>query len=214
VREHAVGEKLVESPGHSAEVLASITLTPASRFCVQTALRQLLALGVEKDALQKQLYLIGRPLDSDVRLLMGIRGVTPLMALVFLSEVGYITRFSSARKMHAYLGVVPKVRSSGGTTHHGKINRASRHLARTLFTQVVPHLVDSSPLMGSFYSALVARKGYGRARIAVIRKTFSVMRRILLDGQSYRGIEEALYARKIHAYERELRKAEAEMEAA
>ena len=118
VREHAVGEKLVESPGHSAEVLASITLTPASRFCVQSALRQLLALGVEKDALQRRLYWTGRPLDSDVRLLMGIRGVTPLMALVFLSEVGDITRFSSARKMYAYLGVVPRVRSSGGTTRH------------------------------------------------------------------------------------------------
>ncbi len=214
VRDHAVGEKLVEAPGLSTELLTSLSITPASRFCVQAALRQLLALAVEKDALQKRLYWIGRPLDSDVRLLMSIRGITPLMALVFLSEVGDITRFSSARKMHAYLGVVPKVRSSGGTTHHGKINRASRHLARTLFTQVVPHLVDSSPLMASFYSALVVRKGYGRARIAVIRKTFSVMRRMLLDGQKYRGFEEALYARKIHAYERELRKAEVELEAA
>lgn len=214
VREHAVGEKLVEAPGHSAEVLASITLTPASRFCVQSALRQLLALGAEKDALQRRLYWAGRPLDSDVRLLMGIRGVTPLMALVFLSEVGDITRFSSARKLYAYLGVVPRVRSSGGTTRTGKINRASRHLARSLFTQVVPHLVDSSPSMGRFYNALAARKGYGRARIAVLRKIFGVMRRMLLDGQKYRGFEEALYARKIRAYERELKKAEVELEAA
>ena len=214
VREHAVGEKLVEAPGHSAEVLASLSLTPASRFCVQAALRQLLALGVEKEALQRRLYWAGRPLDNDVRLLMGIRGVTPLMALVFLSEVGDITRFSSARKMYAYLGVVPRVRSSGGTTRTGKINRASRHLARTLFTQVVPHLVDSSPSMGRFYGELVVRKGYGRARIAVLRKMFGVMRRMLLDGQKYRGIEEALYARKIRAYERELRKAEVELKAA
>lgn len=195
-------------------MLASLSLTPASRFCVQAALRQLLALGVEKEALQRRLYWAGRPLDNDVRLLMGIRGVTPLMALVFLSEVGDITRFSSARKMYAYLGVVPRVRSSGGTTRTGKINRASRHLARTLFTQVVPHLVDSSPSMGRFYGELVVRKGYGRARIAVLRKMFGVMRRMLLDGQKYRGIEEALYARKIRAYERELRKAEVELKAA
>lgn len=214
VRDQAVGEKLVEAPGRSTEVLASITLTPASRFCVQTAVRQLLALGVEKEALQRRLLWTGRPLDSDVRLLMGIRGVTPLMALVFLSEVGDITRFSSARKMHAYLGVVPRIRSSGGTTRSGKINRASRHLARSLFTQVVPHLVDSSLSMGRFYGALAARKGYGRARIAVLRKIFGVMRRMLLEGQQYRGIEQALYVRKVRAYERELRKAEVELEAA
>src|SRR5512139_2822962 len=88
VRDHAVGERLVEAPGRIAELLASLTLTPASRYCVQLALRQLLALGEEKAALQRRLYWTGQPLDTEVRLLMGIRGVTPLMALVFLSEVG------------------------------------------------------------------------------------------------------------------------------
>ncbi len=214
VRDHVVGERLVEAPGRGAELLASLSLTPASRFCVQAALRQLLALGAEKEALQRRLYWTGRPLDRDIRLLMGIRGVTPLMALVFLSEVGDITRFHSARKMYAYLGVVPRVRSSGGTTRSGAINRASRHLARSLFTQVVPHLVDSSPSMARFYRELAGRKGFGRARIALLRKVFGVMRRMLLDGAQYRGFEEALYARKIHAYERELKKAEVEQEAA
>jgi transposase len=189
-------------------------LTPASRYCVQLALRQLLALGEEKAALQRRMYWTGRPLDSEVRLLMGIRGVTPLMAVIFLSEVGDITRFSSARKMYAYLGVVPRVRSSGGKTRSGAINRASRHLARSLFTQVVPHIVGSSPSLGKFYLELAGRKGFGRARIAVLRKIFGVMRRMLLDGAQYRGFEEALYARKIHAYERELKKAEVEQEAA
>jgi transposase len=116
--------------------------------------------------------------------------------------------------MYAYLGVVPRVRSSGGTTRSGQINRANRHLARTLCTQVVPHLVDSSPSMGRFYGELVGRKGYGRARIALLRKILGVMRRMLLDGQKYRGIEKALYARKIRAYERELKKTEVELEAA
>jgi transposase len=59
VRDHAVGEKLVEAPGHSAELLASLSLTPASRFCVQAALRQLLALGEEKGLLQRRLYWAG-----------------------------------------------------------------------------------------------------------------------------------------------------------
>ena len=68
--------------------------------------------------------------------------------------------------------------------------------------------------MGSYYDALVARKGYGRARIAVLRKFFGVIRRMLLDEQEYRGIEQALYAQKVRAYERELRKAEVELEAA
>jgi len=214
MRDRTVGKKLVEAPQPDGELLKSLVLSPASRFCVQAALRQLLALAKEKDTLTRQLYWAGQPLDAEIRLLMGIRGVTPLMALVFLSEVGDIGRFSSARKLHAYLGVVPRIRSSGGTTHSGAINRASRHLARTLFTQAVPHLAESSPSMHKFYRELVGRRGYGRARIALLRKVFSVMRRMLLEGVQYRGFEEALYARKVHAYERELRKVEVKQEAA
>jgi transposase len=214
VRERAVGNRLVEYPGRSDELLASLSLTPASRFCVQMALRQLVALAQEKEALQRRLYWTGRPLEADIRLLMGIRGVTPLLALVFLSEVGDIRRFSSARKMHAYLGVVPSTRSSGGKTRNGAITRASRHLPRTLFTQVVPHLANSSPSMARFYLELAGRKGHGRARIALLRKIFSVMRRMLLEGEQYRGVEPTLYARKIRLYQNELKKMEAEQEAA
>ena len=43
------------------------------------------------------------------------------------------------------------------------------------------HLVDSSPRSERFYRELVARKGYGRARIAPVRKIFSMMRRMLLN---------------------------------
>ena len=210
VRDRAVGEKLVETPQPDGELLKSLTLTSASRFCVQAAMRQLLSLVEERKIVERRLYWMGRPLDAEVRLLMSIRGVSPLMAMVFLSEVGDIGRFSSTRKLHAYLGVVPSTRSSGGKTSNGSINRASRHLARTLFTQVVPHVVASSPSMAQFYRDLAVRKGYGRARIAVLRKLFGIMRRMLLESQQYRGVEQTLYARKIHAYERELKKAEVE----
>jgi len=143
-----------------------------------------------------------------VKLLISIRGVTPLLALVFLSEVGDITRFASARRLQSYLGTVPTVRSSGGVTHNGAINRRSRGLTRTLFTQAVIHLVDSSPLLAHFYRELVARKGYGRARIALLRKIFSMMRRMLLAGEVYRWTESKLYEKKLNGFAKELKKGE------
>ena len=113
--------------------------------------------------------------------------------------------------MHSYLGVVPTVRSSGGVTRSGTINRRSRHLSRTLFTQAVIHLEDSSPLVSHFYHELTARKGFGRARIALLRKIFSMMRRMLLSGESYRWTEPTLYKRKLIEYEKELREGERDM---
>jgi hypothetical protein len=66
----------------------------------------------EKKNLQRGICRAGRPFEEQVRLLIGIRGVTPLLALGFLSEVGDIHRFRSLRALLAYLGVVPTVRSS------------------------------------------------------------------------------------------------------
>jgi hypothetical protein len=88
------------------------------------------------------------------------------------------------------------VRSSGGVTHNGAINRRSRGFVRSLFTQTVIHLVDSSPVLAHFYRDLVGRKGNGRARIALLRKIFSMMRRMLLSGEPYLFFVKRIYPKK------------------
>jgi len=195
-----VGRHMVENPAFGLQVVQTLAVSTASRFSISMSLTLLQSLAQQKRLLQREIYRVGQPLEDQVRLLIGIRGVTPLLALGFLSEVGDIRRFRNLRSLLAYLGVVPTVRSSGGTTHVGRINRKSRSLARTLFTQAILHLTDSSPLLKEFYQRLVERKGYGRARIAVLRKTFSIMRRMLLTNTPYRWKEEALYQGKLRDY--------------
>jgi ABC-type histidine transport system ATPase subunit len=73
----------------------------------------------------------------------------------------------------------------------------SRALARTLMTQAVPHLVDSSPVLGKWYRELVYRKGRGRARIAVIRRVLAVMRHMLLFSEPYLSLESRLCTEKL-----------------
>ena len=178
------------------------------------SLRLLEGVLKEKQVLKGELLRAGKPFEAQVKLLMSIRGVTPLLALAFLAEGGDISRFSSLRKLYSYLGVVPSVRSSGDTPRTGHINRKSRALARTIFTQAIPHLANSSPLIQQFYQSLVARKGFGRARIAVLRRIFGIMRRMLLSNIPYRWLEPALYEKKMRAYDRELKKMNDQQEAA
>jgi transposase len=103
-------------------------------------------------------------------------------------------------RMLAYLRVVPTVRSCGGTTHVGHINRCSRQLCRTLFTQSVLHLAASSPTIKRFYQGVLDRKAHGRARIAVLRKTCGMMRRMLLNKTEYKWKEPALFEGKLRDY--------------
>jgi transposase len=210
VRDRALGKRLADNPAEAEELLKTVELSAASRVCVMTSLTLLASVQEQKEALTHEIYQAGRPLEAEVRLLISIRGVTPLLALAFLSEVGDVTRFRSARRLHSYLGVVPTVRSSGGVTHSGAINRRSRGLTRSLFTQAVIHLVDSSPVLAHFYRELVVRKGYGRARIALLRKAFSMMRRMLLSRETYRWLEPMLYQKKLNDYTKKMKKEERE----
>ncbi len=208
IRDRALGNRLVEQPAKAEELLKTVELSAASAVCIRTSLALLANLEEKKEALKGEILQAGKPFEAQVKLLLSIRGVTPLLALAFLSEVGDIRRFRNLRKLHSYLGVVPTVRSSGGVTHSGAINRRSRKLSRTLFTQAAIHFVDSSPSLERFYRELAARKGYGRARIALLRKVFSIMRRMLLAGEGYRWTEVKLYEKKLNDYAKKIKKGE------
>jgi len=52
------------------------------------------------------------------------------------------------------------------------------------------------------------RRGAGRARIAVIRKLCSIMRRMLMDNKPFGTIQIELFQKKLHQYEKELKKAQ------
>jgi hypothetical protein len=98
------------------------------------------------------------------------------------------------------------VKSSGGKARIGKINRQSRHLSRSLFTQVIIHFVKTSPGISTFYLNTKERRGAGRSRIAVLRKLFSIMRRMLVNNEQYRWKDEINYNNKLIDYELEMRK--------
>jgi len=207
-------QHLVDYPGQAAGVLEGLSLSEGTRVCVRISLKLLAGLLEQKQHLREQIIRAGRPLEEQVKLLMGIRGITDLLALAFLADVGDIRRFGSLRRLQAYLGVVPRVHSSGGVTRMGHLNRCSRSLARTMLIQAIPHLADSSPLLRRWYNELMDRKGAARARIAVLRKIFATMRRMLIDGKPYRWLELPLYNKKLRAHQRTLERSKNRQEAA
>jgi hypothetical protein len=68
------------------------------------------------------------------------------------------------------------------------------------------HFADASPQLRRYYSELSARRGAGRARIALIRKVCGIMRRMLLDGEQFRGMKEDNFERKWKRYENQLKR--------
>ena len=192
------------SSKNGIEKVKEHALSAASEISVRSSLELLWRIEEEKEKIHQEILLAGEPLKDAVKLLITIKGIAPLVALAFLTDVGDIKRFRTLRKMNAYLGLVPRVKNSGGKTKPGHITRESRKLTRTLLTQSIYHVSNASPSFRKFYVDLVEKRGAGRARIALIRKLCGVMRRMLLTGECYRWMDGKLFEKKLRHYEKDL----------
>lgn len=191
---------------YASAFLNDYSISCAALISIELSLELLWHLQDVKKRLVTEIIATGRPLESSVRILISIRGITPLMALAFLADVGDVRRFKTLKKMNAYLGVVQRAKESGGKSRGGGINRESRKLTRTLLTQSVPHIAKASPHLAKFYQELRLRRGVGRARIALIRKICGTMRRMLLESKEFCNKDDDNLTRKLNDYNRVLRK--------
>src|SRR5690349_24212133 len=102
--------------------LASLDLPPAFRQVIDDDLALIDALASPIAALDEQVHQRAKG-DPAVKVLTQLPGVGEFTALVILAETGDITRFGSARKLAAWAGLTPTVRSSDRTARHGHITK-------------------------------------------------------------------------------------------
>lgn len=68
-----------------------------------------------------------------VTALQALRGVSLIVSVTTVAELGDLTRFDSAKKLMAYLGLVPSEHSSGATIRRGSITKTGNgHVRRAL----------------------------------------------------------------------------------
>lgn len=111
-------------------------LGPGTRDTLSSLLRQL---EFFEEELERVDYLLLR-LANDPRYaaalqkITALQGVRALTALVFLTEIGDLNRFTNRRQLSAYLGLVPSCRESGSRNDcKGHITRqGSAHVRRVL----------------------------------------------------------------------------------
>ena len=106
--------------GPGREWLASLELPAVSREVIEDGLMLIDALQQPIDRLDWEVHRRARS-DPRVKVLTQLPGVGPFTALVFLAEVGDITRFASARKLASWAGLTPTVRGSDRVAHYGHI---------------------------------------------------------------------------------------------
>jgi len=104
-----------------------------------------------------------------------IKGIGPKSGTILLSVIGDIDRFPSQKALDSYFGIVPRVRNSNDTIHHGRITKQGSKLGRTTLVQCTLIAIRYSPYLRDFYLRLKAKKGSGKAIIATARKLLGII---------------------------------------
>ena len=124
-----------------------------------------------------------------VRRLRTIPGVGPMTATALVAAVGDAKVFRNGRQMAAWLGLVPRQYSSGGTPRLlGITKRGDKYLRCLLIhgARVVTSYAGKRQAAESWLNELRRRRGKARAYVAQANKTARVAWAIMSSAEEYR----------------------------
>jgi len=148
------------------------------------------ALTIQVEALTRGIETLG--LEDDIlrhwmELLISVPGIGPITAATTVGEAGDLRRFNRRGQLVAFLGVSPRVYTSGSSVH-GR-TRMSRmggsHARAALYMAAVAASRTQTPI-GDFYRHLVENGKPKKAALgAVMRKLVVIMRAVLIQDRPY-----------------------------
>jgi len=160
-----------------SEVLG-MKFDPMIRIELKVIVEQIRSLNQSIAELEKTITEEGSKLEGHKNL-TSIKGIGPLTGSILLSVIGDINDFADEGKLAAYFGIVPRVSNSNETEHSGRITKRGNKLGRTALVQCALVAQRYSPYLKRHYEKIKARRGTGKAIIALARKLLGIIYRTL-----------------------------------
>jgi transposase len=167
-------------PEHEAE-WQQLPLAPLDRFRLQQdrlLVDQLGELIHQADAELTRLSM-EEPWAKSMVYLMQLPGLGIITSMTILAAIGEITRFPSPEKLVGYSGLGASVHASGQTFQTGAITKQGRRELRTALIEAAWIAVRHHPNWQAQFERLAARKGAGKAIVAIARKLLVVIWHVL-----------------------------------
>jgi len=170
--------------------LSQLDIDPLGRQALDRQLRQLGHIEEEIFDLSGTLAQQAHD-DPRVKLLMTLPGVDFPVAQTLLAVLGDISRFPSADKAAAYLGLVPSTRQSAAHCYHGPITKQGSGHARWMLVQGAQALAFHPGPLGVFFRKLAKKKNRNVAVVATARKLVTIAWHMLKNNEPYRYAQPA-----------------------
>jgi transposase len=147
------------------------------------------------DSVEQQIQQLDRSLrelmagDPLVQRLGTAPGVGPVTAVAFVATLDNVERFEDARRVRAYLGLVPSESSSAEKHHRGPITKAGNRRMRWLLVEAAWSLMGSRrsdcQSLRQWTLAIARRRGSQVAITALARKLAGILYAMWRDGTEY-----------------------------
>jgi transposase len=112
--------------------------------------------------------------------IQAIDGVGPVLAAIFVAEIGDVTRFTRPQQLCSWAGMTPRHRESDTTVHRGRITKQGNRLVRWAAVEAVQRLYGGG--IGRTRARLTERRGANIAKVAAARKLLTLVYYGLRDG--------------------------------
>jgi transposase len=197
IRAHLAEFGIVAPVGRNGvEQLLGIVADPSDKRLPEVARVCIAALGTQLRVLKAQILEFDRMImawhrsHAASKRLDDIPGVGPALATALVASVPDPKAFRSGRDFSAWIGLVPKQRSSGGKDKLGSISKQGDRYLRRLFTAGALAVIRYAKIHGTkhrpWLTALLARRPTKVAAIALANKIARVAWAMMARGERYK----------------------------
>ncbi len=151
---------------------------PLVQIELRILVEQIRSLNVSIGQLEKTIAEQASELEGHTSLI-SIKGIGPITSAILLTVIGEVSDFPDESRLASYFGIVPRVANSNDTERSGHIHKRGSKLGRTALIQSALVAARYSPYLHNFYTRVKARRGAGKAIIALARKFLGIVYRTL-----------------------------------
>lgn len=120
--------------------------------------------------------------DRGYQAVQAINGVGRTIAAILVAEIGDIHRFDSPAQLCSWAGLTPKHHESDTKTRRGAITKQGSRLLRWALIEGISRY-HGGPHLAAEYARIAKRRGTNKARVAIARKTLTLVYYGLRDGE-------------------------------
>ena len=167
---------------------ASNDLPGSFRLLVQRMLDHLKELGCQVDELEVQIVKWHRQSYASSKLAK-VPGIGPITASALVASIGDAKNFDNGRQVAAWLGLVPKQRSSGGKQNLLGISKRGDTYLRTMLihgARAVIYWAEKKPDTCSWINRIVNRRNQNVAAVALANKNARIVWALLAHDREFR----------------------------